>query len=359
MRTYILIFFSLIPIIVFANDAKDYSDRALKELQERNFEKAADLFDSAFVVSGNHQYLYEKALVYYKRKKFQKVVDIIETFIDKDSIEKFDVYYQLLGSAHDFLGNKQRALRVLYSGLLLFGDSGRLYYELGVTEYGQKNIAEAVRYWDEGVVKDPSYPNNYFQLMKETFQSERKVYSMIFAELFLNLPAPDQKKMEASSLIYKVYEEALSSINDSNEPKFTDYTGDYDSESAAEYPFRIAFQQIANQVIEENTEIFNKEKEIATFEKIVAFRLKFIDKWFEKGYNELFPNPLYEYHKRLRDNKLLEAYSYFVLSSGNQMKSQEWLTENREIFSGLLNWLNENPIDLNTFVFNTSIYLQN
>lgn len=340
---YILIISS---VSIFSQDAKKLADEALIELQEKNYDNAIQLFDSAYAVSGDYVYLYEKAFVFYRRKNFKAVVEIIESFIMKT--EPNEKYYQLLGSSYDFLGENQTALRVLRRGIERIPNSGRLYYELGVTEYGMGNKREAIGYWDMGIKEEPNYPNNYFQLMKETYDNEKFVYALVFAELFLNLPADDEKKKEASSLIYNTYKKALEK-NNTKEPDFTEFVGDYNPQKASEAPFRISFQQIANQSYSTN--------ESTNFEEIVSFRIEFISQWFERGFNELYPNPLFDYHKKLLDNGHLEAYSYLMLSSGDNAAYMDWLNRNSVQVQEFIVWWSENPIDLKKNKFTSSIYL--
>ncbi|MDC1068952.1 tetratricopeptide repeat protein [Candidatus Kapabacteria bacterium] len=344
---YIILFIT--TLASYSQDANSIGKDALIELQNKNFNGAAKLFDSAYTISGNHDYLYEKAYVSYKRKDFKSTIKILESFIH--DVEAKDRYYQLLGSSYDFIGEKDKALNVIRMGITKIPNSSRLYYELGVTEYGRSNTQEAISYWDLGVKLDPTYSNNYFQLMKETYQSDRKVYSMIFAEIFLNLPDDDLKKKEASSIVYNVYKTSLELNNTKAEPDFTEYIGEYDPSKAAEYPFRTAFQQIANKVYKPTLKI--------GFNEIIKFRTDFINLWFENGYNELFPNPLFEYHKLMIDEGFFETYSYMTLSSGNLDEFKIWMFENRSKFTEFINWQYQYPIDLKTFIFNSSAYIEN
>lgn len=352
MKSILIIFLVFLVTASFSQSQTEdeiLGGKAMQKLQDKKFQEAIELLDSAYTISGNYDYLYEIAFVHYKRRDFKKVIGVIRSFINKAQPKEH--YYQLLASSYDFIGQKDEALRVLKSGLQLLPNSGRIHYELGVTEYGRDNKSEAIAYWDKAIALDPYYVNSYYQLMKETYQSDREIYAMIFAEIFLHFPAENSEKVEASSIIYSVYENALKKNKTLEEPDFTEYVGEYNSESAAEYPFRIAFQQISNNIYQpqENVDII----------EITKFRKEFVEEWFSMDFNALFPNPLFEYQKILIDEGLFETYSYLILSSGNTELSKKLLTENREDLMRFFEFQEANPIDLQTFIFNTSVYLSN
>jgi hypothetical protein len=347
MKNLVLIFL-ITCFTAFSQNDKELAKKALEILQKKDFDKAIMLFDSAFTISGNYDYLYEKALVHYKRKEFKLTAEIIEDILDNSKPK--ELHYQLLGSAYDFQGDKQKALNVLRAGLLKFPNSARLQYELGITEFGQSNLKAAVTYWDNAINADPYFANTYFQLMKETYNNDRKIYALLFAEIFLNLPAEDEKKKEASSLIYNTYSKSIESNESETQTDFTEYVGDYDTEDAANYPFRIAFQQIADKVYKPSLTV--------GFDEIYKFRKDFLEMWFEQGFNELFPNPVFEYQKQLLDEGLFEAYSYMLMSSGDLENFKIFVKSNSGKFQEFFNWQIQNPIDLETFKFNTSVYMQ-
>lgn len=341
----------LIPILVInlyslqnqssQNQNDEYKSKAMKLINEREFEKAHLYLDSIYKITNDDIFRYERAVIYYRQKMFREAIEVLEPLVSKTDA-KIE-YYQLLGSCYDFEAEKSKAVAVLTEGLFKFQDQGNLYYELGVTKLGMQDREEAADLWEKGIYVDPYYDKNYFQLLKYYRNTNFKIVALLYGEIFMNISNDDNKKQEASGIMFDIYKNVFEEYKLSEILKFSSFVGDFKIDDAVEYPFLYKFQEISNQVIKN----INLDGEI-TIKMINDFRKEFLKVWIEQNNDQFYPIVVFEFQSILKGRNNFEAYNYLLFSAGNIDEIKTYAGSNREKIINLIKWQEANRIDINS-----------
>ena len=109
----------------------------------------------------NSTFQYEMAYIHYLEENYAEARQVILSIIDAPDATA--LYYQLLGNAHDMLGNPTLAIATYEKGMERFPESGPLHLERGIMAYNVGNISEATGFWERGIARAPNFPSNYDQ----------------------------------------------------------------------------------------------------------------------------------------------------------------------------------------------------
>ena len=349
---YVLSFIVLLIGITYAlrcqtdeqKEAYQIGMQAIEEMNNGNYNRAIDKLDSAIALdSASILYPYEKALCYYKLEEYENAIKLLDSLKDHEQV--FDMIYQILGNSHDFLGEKEAAIDVYNEGLEKFPNSGRLYQELGITEFGRERMRRAVGYWEQGIKVDPMYPKNYYRLAKHYSKTAERMWGIIYGELFQILSDGTRKIEEISGILYGTYSTALFDfMQGERQVKLTGLKIRTNRKmTIAEKPFRLVYQSAYKAVDKSYSEKIGNEM---NFESVTLFRKKFLEEWFSGKYTEHFDIALFDYQKKILDAGYFDVYSHWSLQIGNYSAYKDWLKANKKKLEEFKKWLKNNPIEL-------------
>ena len=77
-----------------------------------------------------------------------------------------------------------------------------------------------------------------------------------------------------------------------------------------------------------------KEINLTTLSEI---RIEFIKNYFKEDYKK-YPNVLFEYHKTILDNGILDAYNKYIFQIGANDEFSEWKNNNNEKYDAFVKW---------------------
>ena len=336
-----VIFFSFNELEARSDSLKAYKLAldGVEMINQGKYIKAAELLNEAISLDpANIAYPYELALAYYKKEDYEKAVEILDTLKEKPGAD--EKYYQLLGNSYDFMGKKEKAKEIYVIGLAQFPNSGRLYKEIGIIHYSLKERREARRNWEAGTKVEPSYPTNYYWLSKYFSRTGEKVYSIIYQEIYLNITKSKSRLDEISELLFDTYETGLFGKEDGSDvPGFTQvHAYEYDFERT---PFGTAFEITMDSAAKAAGV---NERDDLTLNTMHKMRTNFIDLWSERGFDERFPNIIFNFHKQLMISNNFEAYNFWIMQQARPEEYAAWLEKNSQKLGKLGKWLNENHL---------------
>lgn len=290
-------------------------------------------------------YPYEIAYAYYLKKDYKEAVHVAEASLSHKNV--IDRVYQLLGSIYDIQGNPDKAIETYTLGLKKFPNSGRLYLEAGVVEYARENFNQAITYWESGIKAEPTYSSNYYWLTKVFSRTDERIWALLYGEMFIDLELGSKRTEEISALLYENYQKSYVNLTDS--------TGEFQ------------LTKKGFQIVLENKKDVKKVKKKGlpfegTFATVYSFsaldfqnginletiyraRLNFVNNWFQKHHKN-YPNKLLDYQKRMIEEGVFEAYCYYFISRGDMDAFAVWQENNQEKFNVFADWIQNNPIRL-------------
>lgn len=316
---------------------------AIRKMDEKEFEPALELLEKAQQLDpDNPVYSYEMAYAYYSMLNYKRAAELLEAVIDHKDAN--DQYYQLLGNAYDMLKKPERALEIYAAGLTRFPSSGKLYLESGTLEANRKNYDKAIQHWEKGVQVAPGFPSNYYWLAKVFCSSEDKIWGMIYGEIFMNLEKASPRVEEMSKLLYNTYVSAIEIKSETEASVKFSKTSIISSPGEGEET-RLSFAMQYEMNMSINLPSILKKKKV-DHEMLNELRTAFIRSWYERKFNNDYPNVLFDYQQKLLEKGHMEAYNYWLLMKGNQKAFDSWQKKNINKYNSFILWYRINPIQL-------------
>ena len=300
---------------------------AIQSINAGKYDDAISRCDSAMGFNPKPlAYPYEKALALFKKNQFEDASKVLDSLTNH--VEVNPQVYQLLGNCYDALGNSEKALEIYKNGLIKFPKSGRLYYEMGINYIEQKEGRKAISNWENGVINDPQYPNNYLILSKYYANSGFTAWSVLLGEIFSNLNESDFKAKEISHLLYVFYRKSFYHLKDSVVSiEFTTnmITSSVKRDNKDLY-FDLAYQYVMQDAARG---ILPSDSLMFSIDVLYQLRKKFIELWFAENLDKTFPNVLFDWHKLLIEKDIFEVYNYFLFNEGAPEETKAWVSRNQ------------------------------
>lgn len=349
MKLLLIVFFSVTIVSVSyakkikSDKADSYFKNGIELLNAGKNEESIVLFEKAHKLKPDVlDYVYEIALAYYNMKDYEKAISILDTLRNHKDVN--DQVYQLLGNSYHFIENSDKALEIYNEGLEKFPNSGRLYMEYGLALVGKKRVREVIGYWEKGIEVDPTYENNYYYLAKYFSRTGEKIWTLLYAEIYLNIAKNFKRRDEISKLLYETYNSGLFSNEDSlYKLTFSDVRILSENLDEKRIPFQMAFQ---NTMAESTKPYVLMKTTTLPVKEIIQIREKFLKNWFGKNYNNIFPNIVFDFQKKFLDSGHFEAYNYWLFDVADKKEFENWQIQNMKKFKSFLKQLEKNPLKL-------------
>jgi Tfp pilus assembly protein PilF len=290
-------------------DSKQLQETAKTFMKQHDFPNATLVLNRALQLDPqNIDILKDLALSYYFQKDNNKALEIIKPILDREDAD--DQFFQIAGNIYKESGMDKEAEKIYKKGIKKFPESGALYNDWGELLKSQSNY-DAIRQWEKGIEKDPSYSKNYYNAAKFYFLTTDKVWSIIYGEIFINTDPMSSKAPEIKELLLEGYKKLFSDINleQNNKDK--------------------------NNFVKAYLQSMNKQTSEASFglnaASLTMIRTRFILDWNNSSGSK-FPFHLFDYHRQLLKEGMFEAYNQWLFGpSQNLAAFQNWInTHNAE-----------------------------
>ena len=340
--------FFLVPAIAQQTDkekAKVLLRMAVRIMDQGEIDESILLLDSARKLDpDNYVYDYETGFAYEMKKDYKNAIRYFEaTTRHKDAT---DQCYQMLGNNYDHDGNSKKAIETYNEGLKKFPNSGKLYVELGVMAMIDKDYNKAVESWEKGISVNPEYASNYYRLAKLYSMSNDRIWALFYGEMLMNMERNSARTKEISKMLYDVYGESIDISSDTSaKVDFARPVINFDPSKKFKFPFDQVFGMDFLVGMSPALIAKNKEKNIAF---LYTARTGFLEWWYKQKRDKEYNNIVIEYQRKLQDKGHFEAYTWWLLMSGNEKEFEEWYSKNEEKFKAFAEWFNKNPIEVNS-----------
>lgn len=305
-------------------------------MKEGKYKEAIQEYEQASALVPQIAFLqYEIAHAYYQMEDYDEAIIRLTTL--KQHPESFDQIFQLLGNAYRHEKNIDQAIATYKEGLARFPNSGRLYLELGITDYTLEKIKTAVDYWETGIAAQPSFERNYFHLADYYSETTEKVWAALYGEVFINITTNDERLFDAKDLLFKTYKKAFYGSKD-GKIDFTEISIKT-QDKKNRMPFQMAFEEIMTQAAKN---ILPKKQEDFNIITLAKIRKKFIEIWFSEGYNNRFPNSLFDFQKKVIDEGYFESYNIMIFSDFKSDEYKNWAQANSKKLPEYYSWIRDN-----------------
>jgi tetratricopeptide (TPR) repeat protein len=303
--TIFILLFSFSASIAQPQDAKQLQDNAKEYMRQGDYGNAALLLIKALDQSPSDLGIAKDlSLNYYFEKENTKALETIKPLLDRPDVD--DQTYQIAGNIYKALNLTKEGEALYKKGIKKFPRSGSLYNEYGELLSSMQN-GTAINQWEKGIEMDPTYSGNYYNAAKYYYFTTDRVWSVIYAEIFINIEPLSARTTEVKSLLLDSYKKLFAD----------DLLKDLDKKNNFEQSF---------------LQSMSKAKEAATngitAESLTMMRTRFVLDWFEK-YAAKFPFRLFEYQQQLIRDGIFPAYNQWIFGSTQNLTAyQNWISAN-------------------------------
>ncbi len=238
---------------------------------------------------------------YFLQRENEKALEIIKPLLEKNNAD--DQTYQIAGTIYKALGQPKDAEKLYKKALKDFPESGALYNDYGDLLWSRQDY-NAIKIWEKGIEKDPSYGNNYYNASKYYFLTTDKIWSVIYGEIFINIESFTSRTAEMKNLLLDGYKKLFA------DPDLLTNSKDKNG-------FEVAFLTT-----------MNKQNSIAiqglNAETLTMIRTRFILDW-NKTYLKKFPFRLFDLQENLLEEGLFPAYNQWIFGAAQNLSAyQNW-----------------------------------
>ncbi len=299
-------------------DAKVLHETARDFLKNGDYDNAILVLNRAIEQEPTNKEML-KDLVYasYLKRDFAKAREVGETLIKRPDADV--PTYQMLGLTYKAIAEYKEAEKLYKSGIKKFPNEGVLYSEYGEMIV-EKNPDEGLKMFEKGIEADVNHSTNYYHVAKAYAQKGEILWSILYAEIFLNLESFTARGTEIKNLLLDEYKKFFTTSTEStySEKKTNDFT-----------------KSVAA--------ILNEQQNQASFgitpETLTAIRTRFILQWFDK-YEDKFPFRLFDHQRQLLQEGLFDAYNQWIFGPASNLASyQLWQKYHSEDYNEYLTFV--------------------
>ncbi len=284
-----------------------------ESLQEtaRNYMRAGDWNNAILVLNRaiaedpeNLEYQKDLVMAYYYKKDYANALTQVEPMLGKDNAD--EAVFQIGGNVYKALEMVKEAEKMYKKGIKKFPASGPLYSEYGELLWAKQDY-NAIKEWEKGIEKAPSFAGNYYNAALFYYYTQDKVWTLIYGEIFVNMEYLTERATAMKKLLLSAYKEKLYAVTtDSKEDK---KKSDF---------YKAVLETYNNQGT-----VVNRGMNI---EALNMLRTKFILEWFT-NYGKKFPFKLFEYHQQLIKEGMFEAYNQWLFGSVENLPAYDQWTK--------------------------------
>lgn len=283
------------------DDVKTLHETAKTYMRSGDFDNAIIVLNRAIQKENNLDLQKDLAMSYYMKRDYAKAKDAIKDLVDRDDVD--EVSFQIAGNVYRALEETKDCEKMYKKALRKFPKSGPLYNEYGELLAGNRSPT-AIDMWEKGIQNDPSYAGNYYNAAVYYFDMKEKVWSLIYAEIFVNMESLSEKAVLVKQMLLKAYKEKLFAEADLMK-----------GEEKNKSEFAKAFLQTMNKQSSLTSKGINTET-------LTMIRSRFILDWFQ-NYAGRFPFRLFDYQQQLLQNGMFEAYNQWLFGSVENLAAYE------------------------------------
>ncbi|HLU17506.1 MAG TPA: hypothetical protein VKZ76_05585 [Edaphocola sp.] len=242
--------------------------------------------------------------------------------------------FQIAAAIEQAEGKYGKAKRIVNDGLKKYPNSGLLHNAMGnVLILSSKSTKPAIEKWVKGAAVEPKYPANYYNLAKTLFKEEQYVWTIIYAEQYVNLEAQSPKAVEMRKLLFEAYQKVFS--NNQNKP-----LPNFSQAAQREQQKKLSFEEAFLQSINVNLSTVADE---FTVDNLSMLRSRFLIYW-HNNFAHKFPQSIITYQARLMKEGHYPAYNQWLFgASENSRDFSVWIGQFKEAYQNFERWKNNNP----------------
>ncbi len=344
---FLSILFLSISNFLYGQSSRELCAEAASLMDNKQYDKAVELLQKAERVAPNDATPpYEMGMVYYLQGKYTEALPFFRKSVNGNYVNITDLQYAMLGNCYDLKTDSIQAVKTYEEGRKRFPNSGRLWTEEGNLHYTHRNYDKALCCFETAAKTAPEYASAFRNAASVWSMTEERFHCMMFAERFMNLEPGGKRNEGMSKMLYETLNEAIVFSDTSAHVTLTKNMVAQVVNDKVVLPqaatYELGFMVGFTPILIDRTQHKNKSK--LTLAEIVLLYTGANEKWFSKKGNKEYPNDILERQKKIIDQKLFEAYVYWLFRAGNMNEYNTWMAAHQSSFESLKKWMADNPV---------------
>ena len=331
MKKYLFAFFVLTSSFCFAQSEQNVDTlqaTAKTFMQQGDYDNAVLVLTKASQMQPNDLQITKDLLfAYYLKRDFAKAMEIGKPLVERKDADVQS--FQMLGLTFKAIAANDDAEKLYKAGLKKFPNEGVLYGEYGDL-LADKKMDAAIKLWEKGVQVDPNYSSNYFYLTKQYALNGNTLWSILYAEMFLNMESFTARSTEIKNLLLDQYKKYFTAGYTPPKPS---------TERHIDKKADKKFVQFTSAVAETLNKQQNQASLGITPESLTIIRTRFILDWYNT-YGNTFPFRLFEHQRQLLQQGMFEAYNLWLFGPAANIRTyQTWQQYHQEELNTFLTFI--------------------
>lgn len=312
MKLFLSVVCLFIVSFSFAQSEQDVSklhETAQTFIRQNDYDNAILVLTKALQMQPTDLQINKDLLfVYYVKRDFAKAMEIGRPLVARPDADVQS--FQMLGLTFKGVAEDKEAEKLYKAGILKFPNEGIIYSEYGDL-IAAKEPERAQKLWEKGIEVDPNHSSNYFFLSRQYSQKGDVIWSILYAEMFLNMESFTARSTELKNLLLDQYKKFF----------IVGYKPPAPPPTTKKKKITISFATAV-------AETLNKQQAQISYgitpETLTVIRTRFILDWYN-NYAASFPFKLFEHQRQLLQEGMFEAYNYWLFGPAANLKSyQTW-----------------------------------
>ena len=209
--------------------------------------------------------------------------------------------------------------------------------EMGIVESGRKRDAEALKYWEQGIVAQPTFASNYYFAAQNLLNLGDLAWAAVYAEVFINIERTGERVREMSKLLMEAHERA----------RLFDYSRAFqwhfyqvkDSASGMLLP-PPSYPHLLDSAF--GSEFIDTARTLS-IQRLTEVR-RFACQWIPQQLQGDPAAHLLQWQQTLAREGHLEAYHYWMLYDARQDEFMHWYEKNKARYEAFEGWFLRNTL---------------
>jgi len=333
-KNLIALILAVITLNVSAQDKGSVGDLIKEGVQlndQGKYTEAIAKYNEALKLDPeNAQANYEMGFTLVQSGKGNDGVPYVEKAIEKsNSLQLKAACYDMLGSIYDNDHQTQKAIEAYKNGIQVNPKYQRLYYNLGLTYFRNKQFAEAEANAIEAIKLDPKHASSLRMYALVTFHQNKRINALIGFCSFLLLNPQGPQAAEAFGNIQHILQGGV--LKDAS-GKNTIVLSPKGNQANEAMNLAISMAVLTGQ----NKKLSGMELLEYELKSIFTIAGETIEKKTDKDFYDKF---FVDYFYKLAKSDNMPAFTRLVSLSANKDANTKWLSEHDDQVKALDHWL--------------------
>ncbi|MDB5025899.1 MAG: tetratricopeptide repeat protein [Mucilaginibacter sp.] len=327
----VLAIFSFTAVAQDKPAAADLIKEGVQLNDQGNYTGAIDKYNQALKIdSENVQASYELAFSLFSSGKGNDGIPYIEkTIKGSSSVSLTAASYDLLGSIYDQGHQTEKAIEAYKAGIKVNPKYQRLYYNLGITYFRNKQYREAEAGAIEAIKLDPKHAGSQRMYALLAFHQNKRVPALMAFCNFLMLEPQTARSAEALGNIQHILQGGVLKDGKGNN---TVLVSTKDNQESSVLNMSISMVVLSGQ-----------QKKLAGMD-LLEYELKTIfsiagEQSANKTDKDFFWAFYADYFYQLAQSSNMSAFTRLISLSANKDADAKWMSDNQKLVKELDNWI--------------------